>query len=347
MSTLQLVWVPFVFAFILSSAVTYITIQVYRGLGLVDKSTQKEHKKHIHGTPVPRGGGVPIFATMMFVVAMFFGLDPHIMAILTGALILTVLGVLDDIFDLSPYVRLFMGIIVAYIVVRSGIGINFVSNPFGGGVIELGQLKLISDLIAMVWIVWTMNFVNMGAKGLDGQLPGVVIIASIVMGILSFRFVNDVTTWSSAYLSFALAGAYGGLLVFNAYPQKIMPGWGGGSLAGYFLGVLSILSGAKVATAVIVLGVPLMDVIYAIVRRVKSGKSPVWGDDRHLHHLLLKLGWSKQRVAFFYWTVTGILGAIALNLNSQLKIYTIVLTAVIVGGILLWINLFLSSNRPE
>lgn len=347
MNTLQLIWLPSIFALILSTAITYITIQVYRGLGLVDKSTKDQHKKHIHTTPVPRGGGIPIFATMLFVTAMFFRLDPHIMAILLGALIITILGVLDDVFDLSPYIRLIMGLVVAYIVVKSGIGINFVSNPIGGGVIELGQSQLIANLIAIVWIVWSMNFVNMGAKGLDGQLPGVVIIAAIVMGTLSFRFVNDVTTWSSAYLSFALAGAYGGLLLFNAYPQKIMPGWGGGALAGYFLGVLSILSGAKVATALIVLGVPLMDVVYAIMRRLRAGKSPVWGDDLHLHHRLLKIGWSKRKVAMFYWIVTAILGVAALRLDSQLKIYTIVLTAVAVGGILLWINLLLSSSQQD
>lgn len=126
-----------------------------------------------------------------------------------------------------------------------------------------------------------------------------------------------------------------------------MPGWGGGALAGYFLAVLSILSGAKVATAMIVLGVPLIDVIYVMGRRIKAGKSPVWGDTNHLHHQLLRLGWSKTKVAGFYWAVTAILGFIALQLNSQMKVYTILLIAVILGGALLWINLFLSSNQSE
>ncbi len=333
-----------VLALLLSSAITYITILVYRGLGWLDRSTKKEHLKHIHSTPVPRGGGIPIFVTMLFVAVMFLKIDAHMVAILAGAAIITVLGILDDIFDLSPYLRLTLGIVAAGIVVFAGIGIDFVSNPFGG-VIHFDQVKWVSDAIAILWIVWAMNFVNMGAKGLDGQLPGVVVIAAIVMGILSFRFVNDVTTWPSAYLSFALAGSYAGLLLFNMYPQKIMPGWGGGALAGYFLAVLSILSGAKVATALIVLGVPLMDVVYAMIRRISKGRSPVWGDDLHLHHQLLKLGWSKRQVAGFYWLVTALLGTVALQLNSQLKIYTIILIAVVVGGLLLWINLFLSSER--
>jgi UDP-GlcNAc:undecaprenyl-phosphate GlcNAc-1-phosphate transferase len=282
---------------------------------------------------------------MVFVTLTFVKIDPQIAGIMAGALILLVTGVLDDIYNLSPYLRLGIGILVALIVTSSGIGINYVSNPLGSGVIQF-NMEVVGNLITILWIVWAMNFVNMGAKGLDGQLPGVT-IAAIVMGILSFRFLGDNTAWASAYLSFALSGAYAGLLIFNVYPQKIMPGWGGGALAGYFLAVLSILSGAKVATALIVLGVPLMDVVYVIGRRLAAHKSPVWGDTNHLHHQLLRLGWSKRSVAMFYWGVTAILGAIALQLNSQMKVYTIFLIAVSVGGALLWINLFLSSNRSE
>ncbi len=342
----QLVTFPFILAFVISLAITYITILSYRALGLVDRSTKKNHPKHIHTSPVPRGGGIPIFVAMFFATLMFIKVDTQIAGIFLGALIIAFAGILDDIMDISPYFRLALGVVAALIVVSSGIGIGYISNPIGEGVIHFNQYLLTSGL-TILWIVWGMNFVNMGAKGLDGQLPGVTMIAAIVMGVLSFRFANDITAWPSAYLSFALAGAYAGLLVFNMYPQKIMPGWGGGALAGYFLTVLSILSGAKVATAMIVLGVPLMDVIYVIGRRLAAGKSPVWGDTNHLHHQLLKLGWSKRKVAMFYWLVTAILGAIALQLNSQMKIYTILLIAVSVGGALLWINLSLSSNRSE
>lgn len=342
----QLAILPFIFSFIISLSITYITILVYRSLGLVDRSTKIQHPKHIHTTAVPRGGGIPIFLAVLFATLSFIKIDTQVAGIFVGAAIIAITGIIDDVFDISPYLRLGIGIVAALIVVASGIGISYISNPIGSGVIQL-DMRVLTNGLTILWIVWGMNFVNMGAKGLDGQLPGVTMIAAIVMGILSFRFVNDITTWPSAYISFALAGAYGGLLMFNKYPQKIMPGWGGGALAGYFLAVLSILSGAKVATALIVLGVPLMDVVYVIVRRILAGKSPVWGDTNHLHHGLLKIGWSKRSVARFYWIVTAILGAIALQLNSQMKIYTILLIAVSVGGALLWINLFLSSNQSE
>ncbi len=342
----ELAVIPYIVALVVSLAITSLTILAYRALGIVDRSTKELHPKHIHSNPVPRGGGVPIFAAMFFATVMFVQIDTQIAGIILGALVLLITGVVDDLLDISPYLRLVIGVGVATIVVASGIGISFVSNPFGGGVIELNW-ELLANVLTILWIVWGMNFVNMGAKGLDGQLPGVVTIAAIVMGVLSFRFVGDTASWPSAYLAFALAGAYSGLLVFNVYPQKIMPGWGGGALAGYFLAVLSILSGAKVATALIVLGVPLMDVIYVMGRRIAAGKSPVWGDTNHLHHQLLKIGWSKRKVAAFYWLVTALLGTIALQLNSQMKIYTILLIAVVVGGVLLWINSFLSQNRSE
>ena len=217
----------------------------------------------------------------------------------------------------------------------------------GGVPIEFGEFMWIANLVSILWIVWAMNFVNMGAKGLDGQLPGVVVIAAIVMGIMSLRFAPDIGALEASFMSFAVAGAYGGLLVFNAYPQKIMPGWGAGSQAGYLLAVISMLSGAKLATALIVLGIPLMDVIYAIILRIRRGKSPVWGDAEHLHHRLLEIGFTKRQVAGIYWLFSAILGLVALQLNSQMKIYTIFLLAIAIGGILLWINYFLSSNRSE
>lgn len=342
----QLVWLPLLLSLIVSLAVTALTIFGYRQLGLVDRSTNKDHPKHIHTQPVPRGGGVPIWTAMLLSTLMFIKLDGQVAAILLGGLLIMVAGVLDDMLDLSPYVRLILGVIVAGIVVSSGVVISFVSNPLGLGVVEFGHTS-ISQVITILWIVWGMNFVNMGAKGLDGQLPGVTLIAAAVMGMLSLRFVNDITAWPSTYLAFALCGAYAGLLAYNIYPQKIMPGWGGGALAGYFLAVLAILSGAKLATALIVLGVPLMDVVYVIIRRVMAGKSPVWGDTSHLHHQLLKLGWSKRQVAAFYWVITASLGILALQLNSQMKIYTMLLIAIAVGGVLLWINLFLSSSQSE
>ncbi|MGB9706970.1 MAG: hypothetical protein ACPLXP_02795, partial [Microgenomates group bacterium] len=186
------------------------------------------------------------------------------------------------------------------------------------------------------WIAFMTNIVNW-AKGFDGQLPGIVVIAALTIAILAFRFSADITQWPVAILASITAGAYLGFLPFNFYPQKIMPGYGGGSLAGFLLAVLAILSTTKVGTAIVVLGVPFIDAFYSIARRLASGHSPVWGDRGHLHHKILdEWKWGKRKAAIFYWAITAILGVLALNLSSLQKFYTIVMLAVIIGGLFLW-----------
>jgi UDP-GlcNAc:undecaprenyl-phosphate/decaprenyl-phosphate GlcNAc-1-phosphate transferase len=242
-------------------------------------------------------------------------------------------------------------------VVGSGIGIAFVTNPLGGGVWRLDQLQIPlylfgslhtiwvwSDIFALIWIVWCMNMLNW-SKGVDGQLPGIVVIAAIVIGLLSLRFTEDVTQWSVVILASITAGAYMGFLPWNFYPQKMMPGYGGGALSGYLLAVLSILSGAKLATLILVLGIPMIDAVYVMANRLHEKRSPVWGDRGHFHHKLMDLGWGKRRIAVFYWLVTLILGLVALQLNARQKTFTIVLLTLTFGGILLWVNSFITSSK--
>ena len=284
---------------------------------------------------------------------IFLPIDKHLIGILLGGFLITIIGVWDDVKNLNPYLRLVFGFLAASFVVGVGIGVPYISNPFlSGSVISLNQpqipififgklrtIWILADLMALFWIVGTMNFVNW-SKGLDGQLPGIVIVAATIIGILSLRFVDDVTQWPVIVLASIVASSYLGLLLFNFYPQKIMPGYGGGALAGYFLAVLSILSGAKVATAILVLGIPMIDALYSIFRRILQGRSPFWGDRGHLHHRLMDFGWGKRRVAIFYWLMSGLLGFLALNLNAKQKMYTIVLVTILVGILLIWLNTY-------
>lgn len=335
----------------LALMITPLVIFIYKKLNWLDDPKKQTHPKVVHKYPVPRGGGVVIFLTITLVSVWFLPVDKHLIGILLGALVLAITGVVDDVKNINPYLRLALGFLAAGLVVGSGVGVPYISNPLEpGAVINLSQPQIpiyifgklrtiwvMADIMALFWIVGAMNFVNW-SKGLDGQLPGIVVVAAVIIGVLSLGFADDIAQWPVIILAFILAGAYLGFLPWNFYPQKIMPGYGGGSLAGYFLAVLAILSGAKVATAILVLGVPLLDAIYSVIRRVLQGKSPVWGDRGHLHHLLLDLGWGKRRIAVFYWLVSGLLGILALSLNSEQKLYTIVLLAVMVGGILIWLN---------
>ncbi len=235
--------------------------------------------------------------------------------------------------------------------IAAGIGIAFISNPIGGGLIDLSHpqitfellgktrsIWILADAFALVWIVYIMNMLNMGAKGIDGQLPGVVVIAAATIAGLSLKFSADIAQWPIIVLAGVTFGAYLGFLPWNFYPQKIMPGYGGSTLAGYLLAILSILSTAKVGTLMVVLGIPLIDTGYTIVRRIISRKSPVWGDRGHLHHRLLDAGLTKPQVTLFYWLVTLILGILALNLNTASKFYTMVGVTIILGGLILWLT---------
>jgi len=339
------------FTAILVSILTPVVIWIYKRKGWLDDPKKQKHPKVVHKYPVPRGGGLAIFGAILIASWWYLPMDKHLAGILLGGLILTIVGWWDDIKNISPYWRLGIGLVAALVVVGAGIGVPYISNPFEAGeVINLsqpqipiflwGKIRTIwiwADLMALVWIVGTMNFVNW-SKGLDGQLPGIVVVAAVVIGLLSLRFEGDVTQWPVVMLAFILGGAYLGFLGWNFYPQKIMPGYGGGSLAGYFLAVLAILSGAKMATAILVLGIPMIDAIYSIIRRVLRGRSPVWGDRGHLHHKLLDLGWGKRRIAMFYWLVSGVLGILALQLNSQEKLYTMMVLFILVGGSLLWLS---------
>jgi len=329
---------------------TPFVIKIAKKLGVIDDPKKSKHPKVIHTYPVPRMGGLAIFIAVFIASIIFLPFDKHLIGILAGAIILAIMGVLDDKYNLNPYLRLFIGFIAAGMPIIAGIGISFISSPLSG-IIDLshpqiafnlfGEMRtiwVISDIFALLWIVFMMNILNMGAKGIDGQLPGVVVIAAITIAALSLKFSADITQWPVIILAAITAGAFLGFLPWNFYPQKIMPGYGGSILAGYLLAILSILSTTKVGTLMVVLGIPLVDTGYTIVRRIMSGKSPVWGDRKHLHHKLLDSGLSKKQVVYLYWISTALLGFLALYLNTSTKFYTIIGVAILIGGLLLWLT---------
>mgnify|MGYP001573909473 CR=1 FL=1 len=348
--TLTLVFVPGILSFILAYSITPLVIKLAEKIGIIDDPKKGIHPKIIHTYPVPRGGGLAIFVAILISSLIFLPLDKHLKGILIGATLVTVVGILDDKYNLNPYLRLLLGFLAAMVPIAFGIGISFITLPFLG-TIDLSQPQIsfnllgdaksiwvLSDIFAVFWIVFMMNMLNMGAKGVDGQLPGVAAIAAITIAALSLRFSADIAQWSVIMLAVITAGAYLGFLPWNIFPQKIMPGYSGSTLAGYLLAILAILATSKVGALMVVLGVPLVDTGYTIVRRILSGRSPVWGDTGHLHHRLLNLGWSKRAVSAFYWLITAFLGILAIYLNRPLKFYTMVSVALILGGIILWLT---------
>jgi len=330
----QLIFKPFLTSLLFSFLATPLVIKLANLFGLVDNPRKRRHPAQIHQGTIPRAGGLAVFIGVLIASLVFLPFDQHLKGILMGAIIIVIVGLLDDKKDLSPYPRLLTNFLAALCVVGAGIGIAFINNPLGG-IINLSLL--LSNLFSLFWIVWCMDMVNW-SKGVDGQMPGFVAIAAFTIGILSLKFSADITQWPVTILAFITAGSYLGFLPWNFYPQKIMPGYSGGTLAGYLLATLAILATTKVGTMILVLGIPLIDGVYTVIRRVANGRLPFWGDRGHLHHRLLDLGWSKRKIAIFYWLVSAILGIIALNLNPKQKFYTFILLAFLIGAILLWLS---------
>lgn len=338
-----------IFSALITFFFTPVTILLAKKYGLVDNPKVRPHPAHTHSGIIPRAGGLPIFLGIIIPLVLLFPITKQLLGIAFGALILILIGLWDDKKDRSPHIRFLTNSIAALIAVGAGVGIPFITNPFGN-IIHLDNLVInldlfgdhniyiLADIFAFLWIIWTTNIIGWSG-GVDGQLPGFVSISAIIIGILSIRFVvPDPTQLQVTYLSFLTAGAFLGFLPWNFFPQKIMPGYGGKTLAGFMLGILSILAYSKVGTAILVLAVPMCDAVFILLKRILKRKSLVEATSGHLHHHLLVLGWGRRRIAVFYWIISAVFGILALVLNSKQKVFAAILILVAIGGFLFLIN---------
>lgn len=344
---------PFFLALFVSLIATPPVIFLARKIKLVDDPKTHKHPAIIHKKPLPRAGGLPIYLAIISAILFFLPLDKSFIVIICAGLLVTIIGLLDDKYDLSPYVRFLGNILAASMVVFSGVDLPFITNPLGG-IVEFaifsfninGFIISPATIFAIIWIVWVMNMLNW-SKGVDGQMPGVAAISAIIIGIASLRF--PVLTSDNIHVSqvsFAVAGASIGFLFYNFYPAKIFPGYSA-TILGFMIGVLSIMSSAKLATAVLVMGVPTADALFTISRRLLSRRSPFRHDKGHLHHLLLNLGLRQRTIALFYWLMSLLLGLFALNLSSRGKLFAIILVVVLVGMFILTLKFFRKINSTK
>ncbi len=350
----QLITLPFLSAFLATAIATPICIKILNILKIIDDPAKRNHPAVIHKVPIPRGGGIPLFIGTLVAGLIFLPVNSITIAIYIASFIALAIGVLDDKYDISPYIRFGCNILCAIIVVGAGVTIPFITNPLGGilylsdysWALNIGNIHFaisLAQLVAMLWIVWVMNMLNW-SKGVDGQMPGIVGISAIFIGLLSLRFgLVDQITQDTTILSFIIAGSAFGFLIYNFHPAKIFPGYGATAIY-LLLAVASILSSAKLATAILVMGVPLADGAFTITRRILTGHSPFWHDKKHLHHLLLEHGFGQRRIALFYWTISAIFGALSLVLSSRGKIFAIIMLVMVVGGILLSLNYSIKKN---
>lgn len=340
---------PIIISLFLVFISTPITILLARRLKLLDDVTKRKHPANTHKGIIPRAGGLAIFVGIFIAAILFIEVNKIIFGVLLGASLIVLIGLIDDYLDLSPYLRFILNIIVVLIVIFFGLGIPYLTNPFGG-VIRLDTFTipidffghhtflLFANLFSLIWIVGMINFINW-SSGVDGQMSGFVGISCFFLGILAFRFTgHDISSVQVALLAFITGGAFLGFLPWNFYPQKIMPGYSGGALGGFMLGVLSILSWGKIGTLALVLSVPLVDAFYVIARRLRHRQSPFRGDAGHFHHRLLEIGWGRRRIAVFYWLVSLMFGFGALLFQREQKVLGILIVTIMLAVFILIIE---------
>jgi len=315
---------PFSVGLLFSLGLTPLAIRIGKRLRLIDRP----HGPYIDVRPLVRLGGVAVFVSFAITALIFLPLDKHLIAILLGGLWLAIIGTIDDVFNLSPVVLGASHLAAALILVLGGVGIDFISNPlaFLGGP-EIFQLNFwqipFADLFTLVWVFSLINIVDW-LDGLDGLASGVGLITTAVILGVSLIF----NTPATAILAMALGGTLLGFLFFNFSPAKILLG-SGGYLLGFFLAVLSIFSGGKIATAVLVLGLPVLDTLLVLLNRFRRGRPLHLGDRTHLHHRLLDKGFNVRQVVLMEWGLCGLLGGAALFLTGFKKLLAIAVVFVI------------------
>ncbi len=330
-----------ILAFVLSASLVPWTIRLAVKYGLVTDAGKRQHPAHTHTGIIPRAGGAPIFLAIFLTSVIALPMSKILVFVLIAAALLVVVGLIDDKYDISPYFRFALNIVVACIAIAGGIGIPYITNPFGPpiqlthpqfviNVFGPHTVWLVADLFAVFWLVAMMNIINW-SKGIDGQLPGFVGIACIFLALIAKQYgPYDIDAGHTKIFAQIVAGAFLGFWPWNFYPQRIMPGYGGGALAGFLLGVLTILAFGKMGTLFLVLCIPILDGFYTLLRRFQSRKNPFRGDSNHLHHLLLRRGWDKRVIVLFYVSITTICGVLSLVFpNSLEKFITICLVYII------------------
>ena len=320
---------PFLLPFSLSMPLTIIVRHIAFKKGWVDYPSPRK----IHTKPVPRLGGIALFLAFLLTVLFYliflsdklkfvdervWGVDRNLFGVLLGALILVGAGIYDDIKGLSPFWKFFFQFLAALCVVLFGIRIWWFSNPFGPKIV----LGAWSHLFVIFWIVFLVNVVNW-LDGLDGLATGVSAISTLTLFFLSLK--PEVHQPATALLALILFASALGFLPFNLNPAKIFLGDSGSMFLGYMLAIFAIISGGKVATAFLVLGIPIFDALWVILRRLFQGRPPWLADRRHLHHRFLEAGFSQRQAVFFLYLIAIIFGVAALKLQTWGKLWALLL----------------------
>lgn len=324
-------------ALLVAALVALITTPVVRSLavrmGAVD--VPKDGRR-MHDHPIPRMGGLAIFFGFILSVLIFQTLTPSLRGMLLGSVIIVVLGILDDIYALPALPKFLIQIVAALVAVLEGNRIEFLSNPNIFSKEPFWELGWLSIPISVLWIVAITNSVNL-IDGLDGLACGVSTISSMTLLVIALI----VSEPDVAILMAALAGACIGFLPYNLNPAKIFMGDTGSTFLGFILATVSIQGLFKFyaiisfAVPFLMLGLPIFDTCFAILRRVAKGQSPMSPDRGHIHHRLIDMGFSQKQAVAVLYIISAILGlsAVVLTTIGVVRAMLFLMALCVAGGI--------------
>jgi UDP-GlcNAc:undecaprenyl-phosphate GlcNAc-1-phosphate transferase len=337
-------------AVVLSFVLTPVAIRMATRLGAID---QPDEGRRVHRLPIPRGGGLAVAAAFVSVGIAVVLIRPEsfppdlggqLTALFGGVALGALFGFIDDRWQIRARWQLLEQLALVAVAILGGIVITFIANPFQFLPGQEERLTWSADdplalVLTGIWIVGMINSINF-VDGLDGLSTGVSLVAAVTLGVISITTDGQ---YHVALLCAVLAGSLAGFLPWNFHPARVFIGTTGVFAIGYALAVLSILGVAKVAVALLVLGVPIIDTFWIIIRRVVSGHSPFEPDRGHLHHRLLDLGLTHRGAVLLIYGVSVLLAVLSIVLaNRSGALYAFM--GVVVGGGLV---LFLLTRRTR
>lgn len=319
-----------VIAAIVAFAATPLVKKLAVKIGVVD--IPKDGRR-MHDHPIPRMGGLAIFlAFMVSVTVVYFAddnmvLEKPVLGILIGAVMIVVLGMLDDKFALPPLPKFFVQIVAASVVVAFGCRIDVVSNPMLSSTLPYLVLpRWLSIFVTIIWIVTITNAVNF-IDGLDGLAAGISAISAATMLVVAL-LISEVNI---AIIMAALLGSCLGFLPYNFNPAKIFMGDTGSTFLGFVLATFSVQGMFKLyavvsfAVPVLILGVPIFDICFAMLRRIARGQNPMKPDRGHVHHRLMDLGFTQRQAVSIAYMMTAILGLTAVVLTYDGEVHALIM----------------------
>lgn len=324
-------------AFSVTAFVTYFIRQFALNKGVVDDPAKAARK--IHKKPIPLLGGVGIYLgfALTLLIALQLGIfadgviaPKHLVGLLIGGFWLVLGGVLDDLYDFSPKKQILWPILAVLTVIVSGIGIESISNPAGGQwfLHEYDRIlfyfkgipykvTFVSDTFTFIWLM-SMIYALKFFDGLDGLVSGITVMGSLVIYLTSMLpYVNQPDT---ALVALVVASCFAAFLLFNTNPASIFLGEAGSTLAGFFIGSLAIISEGKIVTTLVIMSLPVLDLIWVVIRRIFIDKaSPIKADKKHIHHRLLELGYSQRKAVAILYLWALLVGVIAFLVQGSMQ----------------------------